>query len=204
VVLQEPIRTAGANPFTPSVGRDVPDAVQPPESRGGYSGSTPGLYGGSLGRPECDRSTMISYLRANPDRAAAWAQVQGISPANVPAYINRLTPLILRADTAVTNHGFAGTRPTALPSVLQTGTAVLVDAYGVPRARCASGNPLTEAAPATATRYASAAWATFNPANIVTIQPSPTPLAEFLVIDLTTGSRFLRPTGTSGDRDHTR
>ena len=43
--------------------------------------------------------------------------------------------MILRADTAVTNHGFRDGQATELHSVLQAGTAVLVDDQGQPVAR---------------------------------------------------------------------
>ncbi|GAP52775.1 serine/threonine protein kinase [Streptomyces azureus] len=49
---------------------------------------------------------------------------------------------MLRADTGVTNHGFRAGRAAVLQAVLQAGTAVLVDDRGVPRVRCACGNPL--------------------------------------------------------------
>lgn len=51
----------------------------------------------------------------------------GIKSNDIPAYVARLTPVILRTDTFVTNHGFAQGRATVVPAVLQAGTAVLVD-----------------------------------------------------------------------------
>ena len=59
------------------------------------------------------------------------------------AYLRELTPALLRLDTRITNHGFDGTHATSLQSVFQRGTAILVDAHGVPRVRGLSGNPLT-------------------------------------------------------------
>ena len=38
-------------------------------------------------------------------KAAAWAKGAGISVAEIPAFVNRQTSLILRSDTRVTNHG---------------------------------------------------------------------------------------------------
>jgi uncharacterized protein DUF6777 len=78
---------------------------------------------------------------SSPDKAAAWAGVEGITPADIPRYVVELTPVTLRSDPAVTNHGFANGTPTTLRSVLQVGTAVLVDKFGVPRVRCMCGNP---------------------------------------------------------------
>jgi hypothetical protein len=40
--------------------------------------------------------------------------------------------VILQRDTRVTNHGFRNGRATPTQSILQAGTAVLVDEYGVP------------------------------------------------------------------------
>ena len=58
-----------------------------------------------------------------------------------PGYLRGLTSVVLRADTQVTNHGFRDARVTGFQSVLQAGTAVLVDNRGVPRVRCACGSP---------------------------------------------------------------
>lgn len=83
---------------------------------------------------------MVAFLQANPQKASAWSGVLGITPGDIPAYVAGLTPLILRSDTAVTNHGFRDGKATNVHSVLQAGTAVLVDKYGVPRVRCHCGN----------------------------------------------------------------
>jgi len=63
-------------------------------------------------------------------------------PTGVADYVATLEPRVLLHDTRVTNHGFSGGRAVPLQSVLQAGTAVLVDAVGVPLTRCACGNPL--------------------------------------------------------------
>lgn len=105
-----------------------------------HPGNTSGLYGGTLNNSVCDRQAMIKFLQAHPDKGAAWARVQGITHAELPSYISGLTPVVLRSDTSVTNHGFSDGDATTLHSVLQAGTAVLVDKYGVPRARCYCGN----------------------------------------------------------------
>lgn len=47
-----------------------------------------------------------------------------------------------RADTRVTNHGFADGRATEIQSILQAGTAVFVDDTGLPVVKCSCGNPL--------------------------------------------------------------
>jgi serine/threonine protein kinase len=200
-ITQEPIQTPGANPFTPSVGHDVPNVQQPAGSHGAYAGGTPGLYGGTMHNSECDRAAMISFLQTNPDKAAAWAAVENITPTDIPAYINQLTPVILRGDTTVTNHGFTAGQATTLHSVLQTGTAVLIDPFGVPRARCYCGNPLTPPSPPAGLHYNRAAWSGFDRSHVLGMQPTPAPLPGLTLIDLSTNSPFYRPTGTSGEQD---
>ncbi len=148
-IHMEPVGTPGTNgnPFMPPVGDDQRGVTPPPGTGGTFAGSTSGLYGGTLNNSTCDRQAMIKFLQAHPDKGAAWARVQGISQADLPVYISGLTPVLLRANTAVTNHGYDNGRATTLHSILQAGTAALVDKYGVPRARCYCGNPLTPASP---------------------------------------------------------
>ena len=75
-----------------------------------------------------------------------WARVLGLEPNQrvVAAYIRKLRPVTLTRDTRVTNHSFVDGRAVAFQSILQAGTAVLVDKDGVPVARCRCGNPLLE------------------------------------------------------------
>ena len=98
---------------------------------------------------------MIAFLETHPAEARAfvaalnadlslrWSQGTSDSVDRIGAYIRELTPAFLRVDTRVTNHGFDGTNPIPLQSILQAGTAVPLDTYGVPRVRCYCGNPLT-------------------------------------------------------------
>lgn len=79
---------------------------------------------------------------AAPEKNRAFASVQKIEPSAVPECLRSLTPVQLRMGTRVTNHGFRDGKVTAYQAVLQAGTAVLVDDRGVPRVRCACGNPL--------------------------------------------------------------
>ncbi|HEY6423454.1 MAG TPA: serine/threonine-protein kinase, partial [Pseudonocardiaceae bacterium] len=203
-IHREPDRTPGVNPFMPPEGNDRPGVTPPPGSGGTFNGNTSGLYGGTLNDSTCDRQAMITFLQAHPDKGAAWAGVQGISQAEVPNYISGLTPVLLRSDTAVTNHGFADGQATTLNSVLKAGTAVLVDKYGLPRARCYCGNPLTPAnQPATKT-YVGPTWSGFSPASITTIQPTTTPITEFTLVNPFTNEVFYRPTGTTGQQDRPR
>jgi hypothetical protein len=63
---------------------------------------------------------------------------------DIPQFLDALTPVRLRYDTRVTNHGFRDGEARPFQAILQAGTAVLVDRHGVPRNRCSCGNPLTE------------------------------------------------------------
>jgi hypothetical protein len=123
-----------------------PDPFTPPADRRGTKrvevGSGP--FGGTGSDLVCDRELLIRSLRARPDRLREWAGVLGVEPTEraVAAYIRRLRPVTLTRDTRVTNHSFVDGRAVAFQSILQAGTAVLVDRDGVPVARCRCGNPL--------------------------------------------------------------
>jgi hypothetical protein len=159
------------------------------------SGGTPGLYGGTGSQVSCNQQQMIDFLDDNPSKRAAWAQVQGIRASEVTAYIQGLTPVLLRGDTRVTNHGFRNGRATPKQSVLQAGTAVLVDEYGVPRARCACGNPLTLAQPVPVPRYTGTEWPGFLPTNLAFIQQNTTTINVFTVVNVTNGETYGIPKG---------
>ena len=150
-------------------------------------GSNPGLYGGTRDNQTCDREQMKAFLAANPTKAQAWVSALNTDPtvqwsgptplttADIGPYIDELTPVLLSGDTRVTNHGFGNGSFTSRQVVLQAGTAVLVDRWGVPRARCLCGNPLTKAIPvqgASGTTYVGPRWPSFAPTTIVVIVPA--------------------------------
>ena len=159
----------GVNSFMPPAASPPPTNTQPPPTLQPHGdgtvvtqplpGDRDGLYGGTLNNAECDRDKMITFLAGHPAQAGAfiealntdptlfWSGGNHLTAADIPAYLRELTPVLLRLDTRVTNHGFDGTHPTTLQSVFQAGTAVFVDAHGVPRARCYCGNPLTAPVP---------------------------------------------------------
>ena len=199
-IQAEPIQTPGNNPFMPPVGTDTPDVAPPPNVGTTVSGATSGLYGGTLNNATCDPAKLTAFLQANPDKATAWASVQGIAVADIPQYIASLTPIVLRSDTAVTNHGFANGAATTVNSVLQAGTAVLVDKYGVPRTRCMCGNPLTPPVRYSKPRYVGATWPRFSITNITIIQQTVV-VNEFLIINLIDGKPIYRPVGGRGNND---
>jgi hypothetical protein len=166
------------------------------------TGGSVGLYGGTKNNAECDKAQLIAFLETNPDKATAWATVHGIQPAGIRAFVDGLTPVTLQRDTRVTNHGFRDGVADARQSVLQAGTAVLVDALGVPRARCFCGNPLLEPKPVQVTpSYVGDSWPGFAPEKVQVIAPAPAPLAQIPVVDTQTGEIFGRPTASDGSVD---
>lgn len=221
----QPVAEAGPDPFAPSSANPTPSSTIPPDTQitfpnGGSaptfarssgsgstsgsiaitarSGGTPGLYGGTRNQSSCDKQKLIDFLVANPSKARAWADVQDIQPSEIPSYIGALTPVILRSDTRVTNHGYKNGSPTPMQSVLQAGTAVLVDQYGTPRARCACGNPLLPpiALSGPPTYKGSPPWDGFSPSNVTVINNSTTVINVITIIDIETGTPFGRtPSG---------
>ena len=122
---------------------------------------------------------------------------------SISTYIGGLTPMTLRYDTRVTNHGYVNGQANAIPEILQAGQAVLVDSHGVPRARCYCGNPLTPPeAVAGSPRDAGVQWSEFSPPTVIVVQQSTTVINNFrTLINNSTGQAFSRPAGTSGTSD---
>lgn len=213
-VFLQPRNGTGPHPFTANVGTNATTntrkatavltttgSTNPRGAIVSYTGNTVGLYGGTLSTSSCNPQQMISYLRANPDKAQAWATAQGVPVSQLASYISSLTPMTLRYDTRVTNHGFSNGSAYPIPEVLEAGQAVLVDQYGVPRARCYCGNPLTPPAATSTTGYTGPPWPGFSPSTVVVVQQSTTIINNFTIIDNTTGQPFNRPTGTTGSSD---
>ena len=148
-------RVGDNDPFAPpSIDPDVvvpkvlatnPNAVPPPAPVGGAipstSGAEPGLYGGTRDSSVCDPTKLITFLQENAAKAKAWANTLA-TVADIPTYVTSLTSVLLRADTCVTNHGFANGNATPVQSVLEAGTAVLVDHFGVPRGQVLLRQPV--------------------------------------------------------------
>ena len=200
-VTLQPAGTPGINPFMPPAGTDQPGLRLVKGSGGTLSGGTPGLYGGTLRKASCNPQQMVSFLRAHPDKAAAWASVLGIRPAGIPGYVADLTPVVLRSDTAVTNHGYADGHVTSFPAVLQAGTAVLIDRYGQPVTKCFCGNPLTRPTAYTRPAYTGKRWPSFSPASVTYIQQTTIIVNSFTLVDPATGATFRRRPGSSGSAD---
>jgi hypothetical protein len=226
-IILEAAGEVGADPFAETPFGPAPDpAPAPVEQTAGTVtvapgtqvastvGSTPGLYGGTMNKAACDPEAMVAFLAANPDKAQAWVDAMNQDPevvlpdgskltvATIPQYVATLTPVVLQADTRVTNHGYKNGKATTLQSVLQAGSAVLVDAKGVPRVKCFCGNPLRgpEAVTGTPT-YTGRVWAGFDPAKVSAVQKSTTVINVFVLKDLKTGKLFDRPAGSTGAKD---
>ncbi|MFD8753826.1 DUF6777 domain-containing protein [Kitasatospora sp. NPDC059577] len=217
VALQAPA-DPGPAPFTPSVetqGMTAPapatSAAQQPggasphpggaTSKGGspatlhsVEGSSAGLYGAQMGKSSCDTERLIGMVSGG-DTGRAWASAAGIAQADIPAYLRSLTSAYLRVDTRVTNHSYKSGAVAEYQSVLQAGTAVLVDSHGVPRVRCACGNPLGPPKLMSNAKYTGKAWTGFQPSSLIVVVPAPQPVTEIVLVNVETGGWFARLTG---------
>lgn len=210
VFLQSADKT-GPDPFTESTAEDSSTEPQTPTAPGSsepanvtraVSGSAPGLYGGTRNVASCDVEKQISALQADQAKNKAFASVEGIQPSQVPAYLRSLTPVQLRMDTRVTNHGYRDGAPTGYQAVLQAGTAVLVDAHGVPRVRCACGNPLLAPVPQKGTpKPTGDTWPGYRPQNVVVVAPSKTVIKVFVIFDPESNEWIARHKGGDTHRD---
>ncbi|MFJ4923302.1 DUF6777 domain-containing protein [Streptomyces sp. NPDC088725] len=187
----------------------APSALSAPAASGGpvrmartLPSSTPGVYGVTRSRSSCDVERQVRLLIENRTKSRAFAEAAGIGRASVPSFLRELTPVVLRADTRVTNHGFRSGSATPFQSVLQAGTAVLVDNHGLPRVRCACGSPLR---PAVAVQggvvHRGARWQAYRPDRVVLIVRTAQVLGSLIVADVGHGVWVERPTGTYGDED---
>ena len=183
----------GLSPPGPDVG-ELPDEVVD-DVVTTVSGAAPGLYGGTEILDTCNKDALIGFMQDNIDKATAWAGVQGIDVADIPDFINSLTDVILQADTRVTNHGFRDGRANAINSVLQAGTAVLVDIFGVPRVRCYCGNPLKPAVELSAeVTVRGTTWPGFDLRNTLVVQAIEEVLG-FDLEDILGPLSFVKPVG---------
>jgi hypothetical protein len=216
--------TPPPTPATPEdTGVDLPlagSALLPvePASSGAIrsaSADTAGLYGGSLRYSRCARGRLVDFLTSSPAKARAWVDVLNrdsslywsggtqLTTADIQSYVFELTPVVLRADTWVTNHGYSNGRATPIQSVLQAGTAVLVDKYGVPRVKCYCGNPLL---PPLRFRpvYRGQRWPDFDQRKVIIVTRSVTIIDTFTLWDVNTGGLFSRRASTEGTEDVSR
>ncbi|MEV7561348.1 DUF6777 domain-containing protein, partial [Streptomyces sp. NPDC089795] len=217
-VFLQPVAATGPDPFTEStVTKDAPPPPEspPPSPQGtgtgqvspsasptgpvgtrSVSGSAPGVYGGTRNVASCDVEQLIGSLGADPPRNAAFASALGLQPAAVPGYLRSLTSVQLRMDTRVTNHGYRDGKLVPYQAVLQAGTAVLVDDRGVPRVRCACGNPLgPPVALKAAPKRFGQTWPSYQPTKVVAIAPAPTVITKIVIYDHRDNQWYERPKG---------
>ncbi|WP_139279828.1 DUF6777 domain-containing protein [Rhodococcoides yunnanense] len=221
----------GPGPFTPSVAlssRALSDlssddvlaqlAGSISTSSSGMSsiaGTTPGLYGGTDNESSCDAAALANYLGQNRAASEAWASTFGISTQAIPFFLDTLTPVVLTTDMRVTNYSFDGEAAIPFQSVLQAGTAVLVDAAGVPRIRCNCGNPLGPPAsePLSAYQATGERWPSYTEQDVVAVEyatqpetgepvpdtPNNAKVDEFTLVDLESLKPLLRSVGKTID-----
>jgi hypothetical protein len=216
-VLLEPIGSSGPNPFADSVAPAPSGSLlayaeqgagEEPETtrRGRYKaahGGVVGLYGGTLDEEACDVDQLAGFLAVEEDKAEAWADVLKIDVADIDRYIEGLTPVNLGADTRVINHGFADGEATPRESVLQRGSAVLVDDRGVPRVACYCGNPLLEPSVSDSESFEGTQWSGFEAEEVLVVEDAPQALSAFELRDIETGALFTREAGSRIDRPAT-
>ncbi|ORM34398.1 DUF6777 domain-containing protein [Williamsia sp. 1135] len=225
-LVLEAMNSNGLDPFAPSVAVSnrpldanarnlAPQGPVTPRGVQAVEGTTAGLYGGT-GEASCDTAALANFLANNPGKAAAWASVFGIGVDQIPYYLDTLTPVVLTHDTWVTNYSYENGVATPFQSVLQAGTAVLVDSYGIPRVRCACGNPLSPPAgtPLSGYRTVGSPWDYYAPRQVVYVNyhnehttiinntttvvaaPNPAPApASLTLLDLNTLQPVLRTVG---------
>ncbi|WP_063835450.1 DUF6777 domain-containing protein [Streptomyces sp. NRRL S-118] len=209
-VLLQPAAAHGPAPFTPSTVRPSPDAASAPPSAGPgappvtgiVSGATPGLYGGARSVASCDVERQVRLLTSDRARTAAFAQAAGVSPTRLAPWLRGLTPVVLRSDTRVTGHGYREDSAAPFQAVLQAGTAVLVDEYGAPRVRCASGSPLrSPASDDGGVEHKGQPWPGFDPGRVVTVTATQHVVESLLIVSVVSNTLIERRTGTDGEKD---
>ncbi|MFP3986597.1 DUF6777 domain-containing protein [Streptomyces sp. E11-3] len=213
-VFLQPVAAQGPDPFTDSTATtaDAPPVTRTPQpsptgsptGQGvrSFSGETPGLYGGTQSIASCDVEQQVRYLTSDQAKARAFVEVVGIKQSDIAGWLRGLTPVQVRADTRVTNHGYRDGQPTSFQSVLQTGTAVLVDDRGMPRVRCACGNPLTPpAALKGGASHQGKPWGGYHPTRTVVITPAPKVIINIIIVNITNNTWIERPIGDDGSND---
>jgi peptidoglycan hydrolase-like protein with peptidoglycan-binding domain len=187
---------------------------------GSKSGATPGLYGGTRKKSSCNKGQLIKYLKENADKAASWAEVQGINVKQIEGYIKKLTPVLLRNDTLVKNFDFDARKkkPKSFYALLEAGVAVLIDAYGVPVVQCRCGNPMRafdksrddvdinfdgdKGKTDGGSGKKGKEWKGFDKKKIVKVESAEEPLDAVILVEHTAeGTGLERPTGTAGEKD---
>ncbi|MFC7648097.1 DUF6777 domain-containing protein [Streptosporangium lutulentum] len=198
----------GPDPFFPD-SWGVDENIPEPGPNGGVRpGDLAGLYGGTLKERSCDKPKLVDFLTdpKNRAKAAAWAKVRGIKVKNIAQYVKKLTPVLLRNDTLVKNHGFRKGAGTVFEALLEAGVAVLIDERGQPVVKCTCGNPL--AASTMSPRdidpdiIKDADWrARFTPEKVTVVKKSKSQrISRFHLFDVRTGKGIGRQRAPTQNR----
>jgi hypothetical protein len=204
-VALAPAAAVGANAFTATQWASPADPAVAQEATGtapggdaqavaAVDGSDAGLYAVPWGTSHStgEAPSLFAELSAEPARAEAFVQALNSDPdlgwsgaltaADLEAYLKQLSQVALAEDTWVTHHAYSGGSATATQAVLQKGSVVLIDRYGVPRVRAVSGDPLTapEAGEGVGiVASAGKAWPDFDPSDVVAVSPAASVLNSF-------------------------
>ncbi|MGW1521022.1 DUF6777 domain-containing protein [Streptomyces sp. NPDC002287] len=204
----QPVGAAGPAPFTASTATAESAPAQPPvPNRSGQGirtvgAATPGLYGGTNRLGSCDVERQAAYLTADDAKARAFAQVTGVEQEKIPDFLRGLTPVVLRADTRITNHGFRDGQAEGYQAVLQAGTAVLVDDHGMPRVRCGCGNPLGAPRAAKGSPVLKGEqWKGYQPHQVIVIEPTIQPVKRLVIVNIADNTWIERKAGDDGAQD---
>lgn len=159
-------------------------------------GDTAGIYGISATTPVCDKARLKELITKDQDTANAWAATTNIEGGAIGSTIDSYAPVLLGRDTAVTNHAYGSDGVYGFQSILEAGTAVLVDAFGTPRVQCSCGNPLAEAQLGDRNVNLSGdRWDGFNPDDITIHPPSKEQQSAIDGKDIETGEQTVTPVG---------
>ncbi|MGW2721196.1 DUF6777 domain-containing protein [Streptomyces sp. NPDC001492] len=187
-------------------------AIRPQTAHGSLQqGDTPGLYGGTRKPTICDVKRLREFLTdpRNHQKAQAWATALNISVDEIPGYLDRLTPVLLRHDTLVKNHDYKKGKAVPFDSLLQAGIAVLVDEQGLPAVKCSCGNPLRPFTGDTnriSVKFGDGneKWRGYQRSSVVAVRPAPRKMQRLVLVDVGDPAVGIdRPVGTTGAHDKT-
>jgi len=212
-VRLEPVTYTSPAPFTTSVATmdlsglsgqvSASVSTELPAPTGSVTGDAALLYATSAAKPACDKAKLAQKLRDDAAVGTAWATASGVEPDAIESLLATLTPVVLRADTAVTNHVYTAGEADSYQSVLEAGTPVMVDPTGLPRVQCSCGNPLLAPEASRPTKTDGERWKTFDAAAVVSVGPAPAPVPSFQTVDLDTSKPATTATGSNTVLDGT-
>ncbi|WP_311736812.1 DUF6777 domain-containing protein [Streptomyces sp. TLI_185] len=198
--------------FDEGIGLGHDAAVRPQAVQGSLQqGDTPGLYGGTRKPTICDVKQLKAFLTdpRNHQKSQAWATALNITTDEIPGYLDRLTPVLLRHDTLVQNHDYKKGKAVPFNSLLEAGIAVLVDEQGLPAVKCSCGNPLRPFTGDTnriSVKFegGNKKWRGFERSAVVAVQPAPRKMQRLALVDVGDPALGIdRPVGTTGTHDKT-